>query len=133
MPVSSECFPKTSPQITQQSQWTFALVSPDLRDKPDWQHLQSIRFHMATRSINLSVRPEVQYMIGNTEKNTLNDAQPPVQYDVNGGRWNDYEYAVQLPRDAVVSHVIFHIYGIPEKTVGDQVDSLYLDAVCPVK
>jgi hypothetical protein len=133
VPVSSECFPKSSPQLSQPSQWTFAFVSPDLRDRPDWQHLQSIRFHMATRSINVSVQPEIQYLHGNASHSTLADVQSPSHYDVNGGRWNDYEYAFKLPEKATITHVIFHVYGIPEKTVSDQVDSVYLDAVCPVK
>lgn len=133
VPISSECFPKTSPQLSQQSQWTFSLVSPDLRDRPDWQHIQSIRFHMATRSINLSVRPEVQYVYNNADRSTFSDTQSPTYYDINGGRWNDYEYAFKLPEGAIVTHVVFHVYGVPEKTVSDQVDSVYLDAVCPVK
>jgi hypothetical protein len=133
VPISSECFPKTSPQLSQPSHWTFALVSPDLRDRPDWQHLQAIRFHMATRTVNLSVRPEVQYILENANHSTLNETQTPSTYEINGGRWNDYEYDFKLPQKAIISHVIFHVYGVPEKTVSDQVDSLYLDAVCPVK
>lgn len=133
VPVSSECFPKTSPQLSQTGQWTFALISPDLQDRPDWQHLQAIRFHMATRSINLTVQPEVQYLQAAGSHSSLSDVQTASRYDVNGDRWNDYEYAFKLPEDAVITHVIFHVYGIPEKTVSDQVDSVYLDAVCPVK
>jgi hypothetical protein len=133
VPISSECFPKTSPQLSQPGQWTFALVSPDLRDRPDWQQLQAIRFHMATQSINLSVEPEIQYLRGNTPHSSLSELEAHARYDVNGGRWNDYEYAFKLPQDASVTHVVFHVYGVPEKTVSDQVDSLYLDAVCPVK
>lgn len=133
VPISSECFPKTSPQLSQQGQWTFAIVSPDLRERADWQQLQAIRFHMATRSINLSVEPEVQYIQGNDKQRSSSDVAASARYDVNGGRWNDYEYTVKLPQDAIVTHVIFHVYGVPEKTISDQVDSLYLDAVCPVK
>jgi hypothetical protein len=133
VPVSSECFPKTSPQLSQPGQWTFALVSPDLRERQDWQHLQAIRFHMATHTINISVQPEVQYLQGNTSHSSLADVQSPTRYDINGGRWNDYEYAFKLPAEATITHVIFHVYGSPEKTVTDQVDSVYLDAVCPVK
>lgn len=133
VPVSSECFPKTSPQTSQPGLWTFALVSPDLRSRPDWQHLQAIRFHMATGSINVSVQPEIVYRLGNTRHSSLEDVQAPSRYDVNSGHWNDYEYAFQLPGNAVITHVIFHVYGVPEKTVSDNVDSIYLDAVCPVR
>lgn len=133
VPVSSECFPKTSPQTSQPGLWTFALVSPDLRSRSDWQHLQAIRFHMATGSINVSVQPEIVYVLGNTRHSSLDDVQAPARYDVNGGHWNDYEYAFQLPSDATITHVIFHVYGVPEKTVSDNVDSIYLDAVCPVR
>lgn len=133
VPISSECFPKTSPQLSQPGHWTFALVSPDLRNRADWQQLQGIRFHMATQSINLSVEPEIQYLLGKTPKSSTSELEAHARYDVNGGRWNDYEYTFKLPKDAVISHVIFHVYGVPEKTISDQVDSLYLDAVCPVK
>jgi len=133
VPISSECFPKTSPQLSQQSQWTFALVSPDLTNRLEWQHLQAIRFHMATRSINLSVQPEIQYLVDNNNHSSLADIETPTTYDINGGRWNDYEYAFTLPNNAVITHVVFHVYGVPEKTVSDKVDSVFLDAVCPVK
>lgn len=133
VPISSECFPKTSPQLSQPGLWTFALVSPDLRELPEWQHLQAIRFHMATRSSNLTVRPEIQYTQDHNNSRSLSDVETPSRYDINGGRWNDYEYAFRLPDGATVTHIIFHVYGVPEKTVSDQVDSLYLDAVCPVK
>lgn len=130
VPISSECFPKSSPQ---QGQWTFALVSPDLHERPDWQHLQGMRFHMATHSVNLSVKPEIQYLLNNNPKSSLEDIETQASYDINGGRWNDYEYDFKLPDKAVVTHVVFHVYGVPEKTVSDKVDSVYLDAVCPVK
>lgn len=133
VPISSECFPKTSPQLSQPSLWTFALVSPDLHELPEWQHLQAISFHMATRSVNLTVQPEIQYLHHNENRTSLSDVETPSYYDINGGRWNDYEYDFKLPDGATITHIIFHVYGIPEKTVSDQVDSLYLDAVCPVK
>lgn len=133
VPVSSECFPKTSPQTSQQGQWTFALVSPDLKQRADWQHLQAVRFHMATRSINVSVQPEILYTLGNSRHSSLADVEAPSRYDVNGGRWNDFEYAFKIPDQATITHVIFHVSGVPEKTVSDKVDSIYLDAICPVK
>lgn len=133
VPISSECFPKSSSHLSQPGQWTFALVSPDLRDHPAWQHLQAIRFHMATRSVNLTVQPEVQYIHENNNRSSLSDVETPSRYDINGGRWNDYEYDFNLPAGASITHVIFHVFGVPEKTVSDKVDSLYLDAVCPVK
>jgi len=133
VPVSSECFPTSSPQTSQPGHWTFTLVSPDLQNRPDWQHLQAIRFHMATRTINISVEPEVQYVVENAHHNTRSDVEARAHYDINGGRWNDFEYDFKLPPNAVVTHVLFHVMGVPEKTVSDQVDSVYLDAVCPVK
>lgn len=133
VPVSSECFPKTSPQSSQPGLWTFSLVSPDLQHRPEWQHLQAIDFHMATRSINVSVKPEIVYTIGKARHSSLEDVESISTYDVNGGRWNDYEYDFKLPQQATITHVIFHVYGVPEKTVGDNVDSVYLDAVCPVR
>lgn len=133
VPVSSGCFPKTSPQSSQPAHWTFSLVSPDLQKRADWQHLQAIDFHMATSSINVSVKPEVVYTIGKTRHSSLEDVESISTYDVNGGRWNDFEYAFKLPQEATITHVIFHVYGVPEKTVSDTVDSIYLDAVCPVR
>lgn len=133
VPVSTECFPKTSPQTSQTGLWTFTLISPELQQRPEWQHLQAIRFHMATRAINVSVEPEVQYQLENLPKSTTADVQARTRYDVNGGRWNDYEYAFKLPEHAVITHILFHVMGVPEKTVSDKVDSIYLDAVCPVK
>lgn len=133
VPVSNECFPKTSPQLSDPSQWTFAFVSPDLRERQDWQHLHAIRFHMATRSINVTVQPEIQFQRDNTTASYVSDAQTQSLYDVSGGRWNNFEYAFNLPEDARITRILFHVYGVPEKTVSDQVDSIYLDAVCPVK
>ncbi|MEJ2362765.1 MAG: hypothetical protein P8Z75_15375 [Gammaproteobacteria bacterium] len=133
VPVSSECFPKSSPQSSRPGLWTFSLVSPDLQKRVDWQHLQAIRFHMATRSINVSVKPEIVYTLGKTRHSSLEDVESIARYDVNGGRWNDFEYSFKIPDQATISHVIFHVYGVPEKTVGENVDSIYLDAVCPVK
>jgi hypothetical protein len=133
VPVSSECFPKTSPQLSEPSQWTFAFVSPDLRERQDWQHLHAIRFHMATRAINVTVQPEIQFTRDNTKYSYVSDAQTQSQYDVSGGRWNNFEYTFNLPDDARITHILFHVYGVPEKTVSDQVDSVYLDAICPVK
>lgn len=133
VPVSSECFPKTSPQLSEPSQWTFAFVSPDLRERPDWQHIHGIRFHMATRSINVTVQPEMQFLRDKTTFSYVSDTQTQSHYDVSGGRWNNFEYTFNLPEDARLTHIIFHVYGIPEKTVSDQVDSVYLDAICPIK
>lgn len=133
VPVSSECFPKSSPQTSQPGLWTFALVSPDLKQRQDWQHLQAIRFHMATRSINVSVQPEIRYELNKARHSSLEDVEARSRYDVSGGRWNDYEYTFKLPARATITHLIFHVYGVPEKTVSDKVDSIYLDAVCPVK
>lgn len=133
VPVSSECFPKTSPQSSQPGHWTFSLVSPDLVNRPDWQHLQAIDFHMATGSINVSVKPEIVYTLGKVRHSSLEDVESVSTYDVNGGRWNDFEYDFKLPQHATINHVIFHVYGVPEKTVSNNVDSIYLDAVCPVK
>jgi hypothetical protein len=133
VPVSSECFPKTSPQLSEPSEWTFAFVSPDLSNRQDWQHLHAIRFHMATRTINVTVQPEIQFTRDQIKYSYVSDAQTQSQYDVSGGRWNNFEYNFNLPDDARITHLIFHVYGVPEKTVSDQVDSVYLDAICPVK
>ena len=133
VPVSSDCFPKTSPQLSEPSQWTFAFVSPDLRERASWQQLHAIRFHMATRSINVSVQPEIQYERDNKNYSYTPDAQVQSHFDVSGGRWNNFEYPFKLPDDARLTHIVIHVYGVPEKTVSDQVDSIYLDAVCPVK
>jgi len=133
VPVSSDCFPKSSPQLSEQGQWTFAFVSPDLRKRQDWQQLRAIRYHIATRSISVSVQPEILYEAGNNKFSTLLDSQAQLRYNVSGGRWSDHEYPVSLPEDATITQFKIHVYGVPEKTVSEQVDSIYLDAVCPVK
>jgi hypothetical protein len=133
VPVSSECFPKTSPQMSEPSQWTFAFVSPDLRELQEWQHIHGIRFHMATRLINVTVQPEIQYSQDKASYSYVADAQTQSRFDISSGRWNNFEYAINLPEAARLTHIIFHVYGIPEKTVSDQVDSVYLDAICPIK
>jgi hypothetical protein len=132
VPVSSECFPKTSPQLSEPSQWTFAIVSPDLRELQEWQNIKAIRFRMATRSIAVTVSPEVKYLVNNIEASTSTTQQPAPIFNVNSGRWSDHKFEFKLPKTAKVSHIIFHVYGVPEKTVSDTVDSVYLDAVCPV-
>lgn len=133
VPVSSECFPKTSPQLSEPSQWTFAFASPDLRDRASWQQLHAIRFHMATRSINVTVQPEIQFIRDNKDYSYVSDAQVQSRYELSGGHWSNFEYAFNLPEDAHLTHILFHVYGVPEQTVSDEVDSVYLDAVCPVK
>lgn len=133
VPVSSDCFPKSSPQLSEPGQWTFAFVSPDLQERPEWQQLRTIRFHMATKSIPVTVLPEVEYVLHKTRFSTLTASQNPPRYPVSSGRWSDHEYPVALPAQAVITKIKFHVYGTPEKTVSEQVDSIYLDAVCPQK
>lgn len=133
VPISTDCFPKSSPQLSEPSEWTFAFTSPPLRERSDWQQLRAVRFHMATKSISVFVQPEIQFVLNNTSYSTFTNVQLQPRYTVSSGRWSDHEYLLALPEQATITQIKFHVFGTPEKTVSEQVDSVYLDAVCPVK
>jgi hypothetical protein len=127
IPVSSECFPKTSSQVSKQSRWMFSVISPDLSTLTHWQKIKSVQFRIATNKINISVRPEINYLLGDKQE-TL--SQPGVE--ISGQQWRIIEFPVNLQPDAKITHLELHLSGIPEQTVADTVNSIFIDGVCPI-
>jgi len=56
VPVSSECFPKSSNQLSKHNHWTFSIKSPELADNTDWQNLSAINFRVASSAMPLRNR-----------------------------------------------------------------------------
>ncbi|MGD8925876.1 MAG: hypothetical protein PVG20_03430, partial [Thioalkalispiraceae bacterium] len=131
VPISSECFPKTSNQMSGDPHWHFSLKSPDLSARPDWQHITSIDFRVATSKIPVKVLPEVHYTIGKTSTSTIFKDVLRKKVEIAGDSWNTVKYPFMLPKEAVVTGVELHFYGVPELTVGNEVNSIFIDGVCP--
>lgn len=133
VPVASNCFPKQGQQFARDTHWTFTLLSPNLRYKKDWQQINSITFRMATKSIPILVSPEIHYQVGKNKSSTYFHKKLVPQYTLNGGQWKEFVHQIELPKRAIITRVAIHVLGVPEKTVGDGVDSIFLDGICPGK
>jgi len=133
IPVSENCFPKPGQQAIQHNQWKISLVSPDLSAKPEWQQLQKRIFRAATRNIPVQISPELQYKIGNLHNSTYLQPQLAPHYPITGGQWSEIKHPVVIPKQAQVTRLILHISGIPEQTVTKEVDSIFVDGICPVQ
>jgi hypothetical protein len=131
VPISSECFPKTSNQMSGDPHWHFSIKSPDLATRTDWQHITSINFRVATNKIPVKVLPEVHYTLGKTSTSTIFKDVLRKKVEVAGDGWNTIQYPFMLPKEAVVTGVELHFYGVPEQTVGNEVNSIFIDGVCP--
>lgn len=133
VPVSSECFPRTATPPSDTGMWHFRIVSPDLGKRKDWQGLRAIEFRMATKTIPVTVIPEIEYQHAGRTLGTRDAAKPQTHYQVSSGRWGSLQHPFAIPPDATIRHIVLHVYGQPEKTVTDKVDSIFVDAICPVK
>jgi hypothetical protein len=133
VPVSDNCFPKPGQQANAKSRWQFSFNSPELVNVADWQKLKRLQFRIATKNIPVIVRPEVHYSVGSRNMSTFGHKKLAPHYSVTGGQWTEVDHPVELPAEAKVTGLSIHVSGIPEQTVGTEVDSVYLDGVCPIK
>jgi hypothetical protein len=133
VPISAECFPKTSNQMSDDPHWQFSLISPDLSSHSEWQQLSAIDFRIATNKIPVKVLPEVHYLLDNKKTSTIFKDVLRKKNEIVGEGWYVISYPFELPKEAVVTAVELHIYGIPEQTVGSDVNSIFIDGVCPIK
>ena len=133
VPVSSECFPKTSNQMSKDPHWTFSVQSPDLSSKQEWQKIRSINLRVASSKIPIKVLPEVHYTLDNKKYSTIFKNLFRKKFEVAGEGWSIIDYPFELPKEAVVTGIELHFYGIPEQTVGDEVNSILVDGICPVR
>lgn len=133
VPVSNECFPRTAPQTSEPGMWHFSIVSPDMSQREEWQGLSAIQFKMATKTIPVIVVPEIEYQLADQTYGTHESGKPQPRYQVSNGRWGNITHPLQIPQGARIRHVRLHVYGQPEQTVSEKVDSIFLDAICPIK
>lgn len=131
VPVSDNCFPKPGQQATQNNRWQISFVSPDLSGNGHWQQLKRLAFRIATKSIPVQVSPEIHYQVGKDVRSTYWHKQLTPHYAVTGGQWVVIDHPVELPSVAKVTRLSLHVSGIPEQTVTTEVDSIFLDGVCP--
>ncbi|MBI3560144.1 MAG: hypothetical protein HY080_00285 [Gammaproteobacteria bacterium] len=130
IPVSDKCFPSTSPTASQPGNWHFTLSSPSLRNLPAWQNLKAVQLRVATKAINVDIRPEIVYSDGLPIDNQPGE---PIRYTTYRGSWRVIEHPVNLPKGAKVSQLNLYITGIPETTVSKDVDAIVIDGICPIK
>ena len=131
VPVSSECFPKSSNKLSEQPEWTFSLISPDLSEQANWQSLNSINFRIAGKELSFTVSPEVHFKIGEKLSSTYEQTTAPEKYKIQSNIWQIIEHKLSLPEEAMITHIELHISGVPEQTVGEGVNSIFIDGICP--
>lgn len=100
---------------------------------PEWQHIKSINLRVATNKIPVKILPEVHYSIGKQKTSTIYKDILRKKFEIAGEGWNTIEYPFELPKEAIVTGVELHVYGVPEQTVGTEVNSIFIDGVCPKK
>ncbi len=130
IPVSDKCFPTSSPNTMQTGYWHFTLSSPSLADKPAWQNLTAVQLRVASKSINVDIRPEIVFT-GGLPVGTA--PMPEIRYPTYQGGWRVIEHPIVIPKGARITQLRLHISGIPENTVNSSVDAILIDGVCPVK
>ena len=133
VPVSSECFPKSSSQVTKQGRWIFSVLSPDLSTLPYWQSIKSIQFRIATKNISIHVKPELHVKLANGKTATLIQNNRQISHDITAEQWRIIEFPVNLDKQAKVTQFELRISGIPEQTVSNTVNSIFIDGICPVQ
>lgn len=130
IPVSNKCFPSSSSNVSQPSYWHFTLRSPNLANRVAWQNIRAVEFRIATKSISVDIEPEIDY-----RANLSNPAPTttPARYAAYAGNWRVITHPVTIPKNSTINQLQFHVYGIPEQTVQETVDSIVLDGICPIK
>lgn len=133
VPVSSGCFPKTSSQVINQGRWVFSILSPDLSTLPYWQHIKSVQFRIATKNITINVKPELHVKLANGKSNILMGNNHQVSHDMVTAPWRTIEYPIVMDKNAKVTQFELSISGIPEQTVSNTVNSIFIDGICPIQ
>ncbi len=131
VPISSECFPKSSNQLSKQTYWTFSIQSPDLTANKDWQNIKSISFRVASSAMPIKISPEIHYQIDKSMAGIYNTNKPKTYYDVSAEGWNVIQHPLDIPMEATINKIEFHVYGVPEQTVTEEVKSVFFDGICP--
>jgi hypothetical protein len=130
IPVSNKCFPSASSNVSQPSYWHFTLRSPNLANRTAWQNIRAVEFRVATKSISVDIEPEMDFA-GSTSSSSTN--KTPARYAAYVGNWRVITHPVNIPKNSRLNHIQLHIYGIPEQTVHETVDSIVIDGICPIK
>lgn len=133
VPISSECFPKTSSQVTSQGRWMFSIFSPDLKGNPSWQNIKAVQFRIATKNVTVYVRPELHYQLADNTSWTPIADNSQARQEITKDQWHIIELPVNLDKDAKVTQLELHISGIPEQTVTNTVNSIFIDGICPIQ
>jgi len=131
VPVSSECFPKSSNQLSKHNHWTFSIKSPELADNTDWQNLSAINFRVASSAMPLILSPEIHYTLDKSKAGTFNTNKPESRYEISAEGWSVIRHPLEIPKGAIVNKIELHVYGIPEQTVTDGIKSVFFDGICP--
>ena len=131
IPVSNECFPRSTNQQSRQARWRFSLKSPRLSELTHWQNIRTIHFRVATSSLPIRIIPEIHYQHAGKTLSSNMPNNPKHVYDVSMQNWSVLEHPTSLPNGAVIDRLEFHVYGLPEQTVGNGVKSIYFDGICP--
>lgn len=131
IPVSSECFPKNRNQLSQEPDWTFTVLSPDLSSLSQWQNLRAISFRVAGKEMAFRISPEFHFTIGGKKSSSYEQHPHPAEYKIMSNNWYVIEHALNLPEQAVLTDIELHISGIPEQTVDEGVNSIFIDGICP--
>lgn len=136
IPVSNKCFPSATSNVLQPGYWYFTLSSPSLEQRPAWQNLKAIQFRVATKSINVDIKPEIvssSLPSGQLALPTGTKATPAGRYTSYPGNWRVIEHPVNLPKGSTIKQLRLQISGIPEETVKETVDAILIDGICPIK
>ncbi len=131
VPVSSECFPKSSNQLTKQTHWTFSIQSPDLSENKDWQDIKSISLRVASSAMPIKISPEIHFQLDESKAGTFNINKPKASYEISGEGWNLIQHPLEIPEGAIIKKIELHAYGVPEQTVTEEVKSIFFDGICP--
>ena len=131
VPVSSECFPKSSNQLSKQTHWTFSISSPELNENKDWQNIKSISFRIASSAMPVKISPEIHYQLAESKAGTFNTQKPKASYEISGEGWSVIQHPLDIPEGATVNKIELHVYGIPEQTVTEGINSIFFDGICP--
>ena len=61
-------------------------------------------------------------------------ADPTKQrHEITKDQWYIIDMPVNLDKNAKVTQLELHISGIPEQTVTDTVNSIFIDGICPIR
>ena len=81
----------------------------------------------------IKISPEVTYSLDGKKASSHIIDIPKKIFEIAGEGWNTLEHPIALPKGAIVTGVKLHVFGVPEQTVGIDVNSIFVDGVCPGK